>query len=194
MDIDRIKHNFRIRSGRLKRSKKSVNDHNHEGDIAGENGALSNGTNGFGRPELVPEVPPKDLPGDDGNLPINPTPPIQQGVTWSQIPYSRIPPRSQTATSERSRDIERSYAQLNASSGQRMTRSQSQEESSSGEEKDYVLHPPPLNKPLHTIEGLSELLLSQQYLEFIIHDSLLFARFAAFLNRYRPHIAPTLVQ
>ncbi|KAL9624857.1 MAG: hypothetical protein Q9160_000904 [Pyrenula sp. 1 TL-2023] len=160
MDIDRIKHNFRIRSGRLKRSKKSVNDHNHEGDITGENGALLNGTNGLGRPEQVPEVPPKDLPGDDGTLPLNPTPqldPIYPGVTWSQVPSSRIPPRSQTATSERSRDIERSYAQLNAYSGQRMARSQSQEESSSGEEKDYVLHPPPPNKPLHTIDGTSDL-------------------------------------
>lgn len=198
MDIDRIKLNFRLRSGRLKRSKKSVQDQSqftNEGEALSEadkQRALLNGEQ-----EHFPEVPPKDLPGDNLSLPIHPTPrlePLNHPVTWSHIPSSRLAPRNRGAGSERSQDIEGSYARLTERSTQKMTRTESREESSSGEEKDYNLHPPPPNKPPHTIDGISELLFSQQHLEFIIHDSILFARFAAFLNRYRPHIAPVLVQ
>ena len=65
---------------------------------------------------------------------------------------------------------------------------------SSSSEQDFLLRAPLPNKTLSTIDGLLEQLFSQEYLQFVIHDPILFARFTGFLNRYRPHLAPLLIQ
>jgi hypothetical protein len=67
--------------------------------------------------------------------------------------------------------------------------------SSSGEEKsNFDLKPPPPNRVTNTLDGLSDLLFSEGHLRIVLQDPVLFARFTAFLNRYKPHTAPTLIR
>jgi hypothetical protein len=59
---------------------------------------------------------------------------------------------------------------------------------------DFDLRPQPRKKKSTSLDVLSESLFSGGHLETILHDPQFFARFNAFLNRYRPQVSPTLVR
>ena len=64
----------------------------------------------------------------------------------------------------------------------------------SDELHNYDLKPPPPNSRVKNIDTLSQRLFSGEHLNVILKDPAFFLRFTAFLNRYRPHSAPTLVK
>lgn len=59
---------------------------------------------------------------------------------------------------------------------------------------NFDLRPPPPNRPVKFLDTLSEQLFSGEHLNVILGDPSFFLRFTAFLNRYKPHSAPVLVQ
>lgn len=65
---------------------------------------------------------------------------------------------------------------------------------SSDNGQHFDLKPPPPNSKVKNLDTLSEQLFSGDHLRVILKDPSLFLRFTAFLNRYRPHSAPTLVR
>ncbi|KAG8533271.1 uncharacterized protein KY384_002054 [Bacidia gigantensis] len=65
---------------------------------------------------------------------------------------------------------------------------------SQNESPNFDLKPPPPNIKVKHIDTLAEKLLSGNHLDIILNDPSFFLRFTAFLNRYKPNIAPTLVQ
>ena len=65
---------------------------------------------------------------------------------------------------------------------------------SSDNGQNFDLKPPPPNSKVKNIDILSEQLFSGDHLRVILKDPSFFLRFTAFLNRYRPHSAPTLVR
>ena len=58
--------------------------------------------------------------------------------------------------------------------------------------QDFDLAPPPPNRDLTTIDGLSERLFSDEHLYLILRDPTHFMRFTSFINRHRPQTAPML--
>ena len=60
--------------------------------------------------------------------------------------------------------------------------------------QDFDLAPPPPNRPINTIDGLSELLFSPKHLRLILGDPAHFLNFTRFLNCYKPHTAPVLIR
>ena len=58
--------------------------------------------------------------------------------------------------------------------------------------QDFDLAPPPPNRDLTTIDGLSERLFSEDHLYLILRDPTHFMRFTSFVNRQRPQTAPML--
>ena len=60
--------------------------------------------------------------------------------------------------------------------------------------QNFDLKPPPPNSKVKNIDTLSEQLFSGDHLRVILKDPSFFLRFTAFLNRYRPQHAPTLVR
>ena len=59
---------------------------------------------------------------------------------------------------------------------------------------NFDLKPPPPNSKVKHIDTLSERLFSGEHLRVILKDPSFFLRFTAFLNRYKPQSAPTLVR
>jgi hypothetical protein len=59
---------------------------------------------------------------------------------------------------------------------------------------DFDLRPQPRKKKPSSLDVLSESLFSGGHLDTILQEPQLFARFTAFLNRYRPQVAPVLVR
>ena len=66
--------------------------------------------------------------------------------------------------------------------------------SSGDDADDFNLRPPPFKERPASIDTLSEHLFSHGHLDTILHDSILFPRFTAFLARYRPNISPVLIR
>ena len=60
--------------------------------------------------------------------------------------------------------------------------------------QNFDLKPPPPRIKVKSIDTLSEQLFSGDHLRVILQDPSFFLRFTAFLNRYRPQCAPTLVR
>ncbi len=60
--------------------------------------------------------------------------------------------------------------------------------------QNFDLKPPPPNSKVKNVDVLSEQLFSGDHLRVILKDPSFFLRFTAFLNRYRPQSAPTLVR
>lgn len=58
---------------------------------------------------------------------------------------------------------------------------------------NFDLKPPPPNTKVKQIDTLAERLFSGEHLRVILNDPSFFLRFTAFLNRYKPQAAPTLV-
>lgn len=58
---------------------------------------------------------------------------------------------------------------------------------------DLQLNAPPPKNSITTVEGLSELLFSDEHLKYIIKDQVLYTRFSLFLIRYRPQLIPVLL-
>ena len=59
---------------------------------------------------------------------------------------------------------------------------------------DFDLRPQPRKKKPSSLDALSESLFSGGHLDTILQEPQLFARFTAFLNRYRPQVAPVLAR
>ena len=59
---------------------------------------------------------------------------------------------------------------------------------------DFDLRPQPRRKKPTSLDVLSESLFSGGHLDTILRDPQLFVRFTAFLNRYRPQVAPILTR
>ncbi|KAL8982468.1 MAG: hypothetical protein Q9205_003036 [Flavoplaca limonia] len=59
---------------------------------------------------------------------------------------------------------------------------------------NFDLKAPPPNKPVKFLEHYSEQLFSDGHLRYILRDPTCFLRFTAFLNRYKPHVAPMLIR
>lgn len=57
---------------------------------------------------------------------------------------------------------------------------------------DFDLRPQRRKKKSSSLDALSESLFSGGHLDTILHEPQLFARFTAFLNRYRPQVVPIL--
>ncbi len=60
--------------------------------------------------------------------------------------------------------------------------------------QNFDLKPPPPNTRVKHVDTLSEKLLSGDHLKVILKDPSFFLRFTAFLNRYRPNLAPVLMR
>ena len=60
--------------------------------------------------------------------------------------------------------------------------------------QNFELRPPPPNKSVKNLDILSEQLFSGDHLRVILRDPSFFLRFTAFLNRYKPNLAPVLVR
>lgn len=60
--------------------------------------------------------------------------------------------------------------------------------------QNFDLKPPPPNTKVKHVDILSEQLFSGDHLRVILKDPSFFLRFTAFLNRYKPNLAPTLVR
>jgi hypothetical protein len=65
---------------------------------------------------------------------------------------------------------------------------------SKDDDDDFDLRPQPRKKKSTSLAILSESLFSGGHLDTILHNPQFFARFTAFLNRYRPQISPILIR
>ena len=64
----------------------------------------------------------------------------------------------------------------------------------SDEPQNFDLRPPPPNSRVRDIDTLSEQFFSGDHLRVILKDPSFLLRFTAFLNRYKPHLAPVLLR
>ncbi|KAL9108183.1 MAG: hypothetical protein Q9227_007038 [Pyrenula ochraceoflavens] len=213
MDIERIRHGFRLRSGRLKRSKKNINEGTQVNGVDLDSQTPNYAADPKASPEYYQVDSRSNSVNQDGRFPVRSTFPSSHPENVLARPNSPSSPpalhkRLMDASSNKNKPLPNprrfskrgfSFRGSNRRNEPANTYQQDQirrssEDSTSTGEKDYVLHPPPPNATLTTIDGLSDLLYSKEYLQFIIHDPALFARFTAFLNRYRPHLAVVLIQ
>lgn len=198
VDIERIKKNLKVRSGRGKKSLARQVDSTPVvyGDVK----------------EPIPEpepIPPQTLTSKKSS------PTIRTFDSQNLLPIKteiRLPPRSSASPSppfnynldaplpplpqsKAHLRLSRSAEQLRPPAGIEADEMKpANTDYSSGEEKNFDLRPPPPNRSLNTLDGLSEHLFSNGHLRTILHDPSLFIRFTAFLNRYNPHTAPILIR
>ena len=66
--------------------------------------------------------------------------------------------------------------------------------SDSGESRFFDLKPPPATGSNAKIEDLMSRLYAPEHLHLILADHALFLKFSSFLNRYKPHLVPTLIR
>ena len=64
----------------------------------------------------------------------------------------------------------------------------------SSDQQNYDLKPPPPNTKVKHVDTLSEQLFSGDHLRIILDDPSFFLRFTAFINRFKPNLAPVLVR
>jgi hypothetical protein len=70
------------------------------------------------------------------------------------------------------------------------------EKRSSGQSDNsfFLLHPPTQKSSNVKLEDLVKRLFSDEHLLFILGDHALFLKFSTFLNRYQPHLVPSLIR
>ena len=153
-----------------------------------------------------PFISPRDFFGYNETAPLPGLPAAPAGMTYSAATYAPRTSKSPNRTGQQPRPdsptVERTYSAQTRpdrvapepSAMPRLERTFSEPAASSSGEGDFDLRPPPPRQQLSTPDGLSELLFSSEHLESILHDPALFVRFTAFLNRYRPHVAPVLIR
>jgi hypothetical protein len=83
---------------------------------------------------------------------------------------------------------------VNRPQGERITARPALPTQATDDTDDFDLRPQPRKKKSSSLDVLSEALFSEGHLDTILQEPQLFARFTAFLNRYRPQVVPILVR
>lgn len=120
-------------------------------------------------------------------------PPATMDSEFPLPPSKRTSPEYNQENGERSLHASQLFP-LAPSNGSPDNRPKPERRSSSDNAHNFDLKPPPPNSKVKNVDTLSEQLFSGDHLRVILKDPSFFLRFTAFLNRYRPHSAPTLVR
>ena len=132
-------------------------------------------------------------PANANGAVASPRPPPKPSNTYSyQRQNSGIESQAQKGAENMAsagrRAAPRTQSSLQAPNAPQRTNSATQSE------EDFDLRPPPRSKKPTSVDTLTEELFSGGHLNTILQDNQLFGRFTAFLNRYRPQAAPTLIR
>jgi len=213
MDLERIKQNLRIRSGRSKKSQKSAT----QSTPVAQAKASDQKEKAKGSVEKPPEPtkqtysPTKEEPSlrnwdiHTALPPINAVSPAKSrpGLPHAATAANPDPrPSGEWARYGRS-GIEKPHrgpSSRNAAKGPQLQRTMSESDtktklaSDTSDELDFDLRPPPPRPKPPSVESLSESLFSTGHLNALLHNPQYLARFTAFLGRYRPQYYPILLR
>jgi len=208
MDLERIKQNFRIRSGRNKQHKKkakptaapvsssqqprysqysqhspdSTNGHIHKPEAPKQDT--------YKEQETLNDQPREDKKADEQEQLQNST---EEAHEQSLDLISAATHENQDTLESASNDVEERPAQPEDDDDQLEPEQPKMAEVSS-EAEDFDLNPPkPRAKP-PSLEAISELLFSAGHLDALLHHPPQLARFSAFLQKYIPQYHPLLAQ
>lgn len=205
MDLERIKQNFRIRSGRSTKKPRKNNKSNGAPvppkNTAQKSDQLSNGTASTPAPKSSPaskepetNTPEKNTESQSGPSPASNktqdgTSEEHQGQKSGDLDASNPSSRRGSIDSQGS-----SLALQTPSKPHQMADQEIPSNATSSDAEDFDLSPPkPRSKP-PSVETLSELLFSSGHLDAILQHPPQLARFSAFLQKYSPQHYPLLMQ
>lgn len=193
MDLERIKQNFRLRSGRSRKTKEPKDT------IQSRKEVVANGTvptppkpqtasstqpasaNTKQKVESKPTAGSHEREAEEGEQSRAPADPATQLEDEPDIRYGR------------SGIDQKPHLKTASDSDKRMTE-QDNKFSSDTDGEDFDLRPPaPKPKPPN-IETISELLFSSGHLNTILHQPQSVAKFTAFLNKYQPEYQPLILR
>ncbi len=206
MDLERIKQNLRLRSGRKSKTKKAPRSEAPKPqEIAAPNGVVPTPT----KPDQ--QSPPHITKGEEGEKEAEPDKSFdieQDTQTKSQQESDHTPPQAVAGSEDdhSGNTTPRQYGRSgitvpHQSQNSRETPSPQQtmadpqaQNAEMSDANDFDLKAPaPKPKP-PSVESLSELLFSAGHLNSILHDPREIARFTAFLNKYKPDYQPLILR
>ncbi|KAK5213009.1 hypothetical protein LTS03_010025 [Exophiala xenobiotica] len=213
MDLERIKQNLRIRSGRSKKSRKPATQPTPvaQAKASDQTGKAAGTVKQPPEPTKQTYSPAKEEPSlrnwnahtalppiDTVDL-TNPRPGLPHAATGS---YPKPSPSGESARYGRS-GIEKPHrgpSSRNAPKGLQLQRTMSESDtkakldSDTSDALDFDLRPPPPRPKPPSVESLSESLFSTGHLNALIHNPQYLARFTAFIGRYRPQYYPIVLR
>ncbi|KAK5094730.1 hypothetical protein LTR70_003880 [Exophiala xenobiotica] len=197
MDLERIKQNFRIRSGRNKQHKKKPKPTTVSVPSGEQQQHRPNLPNGH---SSTPEAPKEDTHEEQDELNDQPQEDQQvneqeQAQDSSNDAHEHPVDQILEATHETQNTVEAASNSVQQETEQLESNSDQQNMAEvSSETEDFDLNPPkPRSKP-PSLETISELLFSSGHLDSLLHHPPQLARFSAFLQKYIPHYHPLLAQ
>ncbi|EXJ82132.1 hypothetical protein A1O1_08201 [Capronia coronata CBS 617.96] len=216
MDLERLKQNLRLRSGRLKKTRKATGKPTPAAVQSKVPDARSNSTN-FARPSSQP-------PTAAVYSPIGEEPSLRNWDTNATLPiagpasppdHRPDQPRAATRSYPSSDPRESSPARYGRSGIERpqtgdlpeptkgpppVHRAMSETDmgavlnSDASDAVDFDLRPPPPRPKPPSLESLAESLFSPEHLNVLLRHPDYLARFTSFLAKYQPHIQPVLLR
>ena len=199
MDLERIKQNFRLRSGRSRKTKKPKDT------IQSRKEGVPNGTaSSPSKPQTAPTAQPASASTKQKDQ-NEPTAGSKQSKAEAgerierdaELPHASVGTAIQLEDEQNSRygrsGIEKQHRPPASNSYERMAEPDNKF-SSDTDGEDFDLRPPkPKPKPPN-IETISELLFSSGHLNSILHQPQSVAKFTAFLNKYQPEYQPLILR
>lgn len=175
MDLERIKQNLRLRSGRPKKKKSSSSQpsQQHKSDQA---------TVGAQKPPVArPDLAKRSTRDQYSQTEDEKEAEIQLDGGEMQSHQS---PQPATTNSDNRADMAHDTTKADPHTYH----------SDGSDGADFDLRPPAPRARLPSLEVTAELLFSSGHLDTILHDPQLISRFTAFLNRYRPDYQPLILR
>jgi PAS domain S-box-containing protein len=178
MDLERIKQNLRLRSGRTKKKQ----------TIQERRSATTN-------TEAATKAPADPPPLAKASVRDQYSQTDQEKTADQQVERTKPSADDGQANAQTPQEpVEPDASQLNDTRQKNEMTSHSANPSDDSDGTDFDLRPPAPRARMPTLETISELLFSSGHLDSILHDPQSISRFTAFLSRYRPEYQPLIVR
>lgn len=192
MDLERIKQNLRLRSGRLKKKNKKPSAAH-----TGQNGEATQPAPEESSPSKPSPEQTKRATRDEYSQTENRDAAEQQ--TADTIPVTnaeehRLDHQSQASTPLSNRNLSLDRASANGGARHTTMVEPTSHQPAGSDGADFDLRPPPPRARMPSLETTAELLFSPGHLNAILHDQRSISRFTAFLSRYRPEYQPLILR
>ena len=219
MDMERIKQNLRLRSGRAKQTSKKfptkppdvkppptrekelphrpISQPQHEKTVSAQPESDSPSLRNWDQDTALPQ---KHAQQQQREAVQSPKP--RQNEHSSRPAEARSKIEKDQSTRYGRSGIERNHAQPSVEKNEqhrqpeitRKDSSKDPEKASSSDEQDFDLRPTPSKPRPTSMDTLCELLFSAGHLNILLHDPQLMTRFSTFLQRYKPELSAIVLQ
>ena len=200
MDLERIKQNLRLRSGRSSKPKKPRPKATKPSEAAVPNGAVPTPPKPTqdSNPAPSSKEQPKEVKKQDDAFDLasdtkrDPPPSTPQAATGAQEDTSKDKTPHQNGSSGLSASRESQSKKEEASA--EVMNDQQKQNADSSDAMDFDLKAPARKQRPPSVETLSELLFSAGHLNTILHNPQDIAKFTAFLIRFKPDYQPLILR